>query len=261
MAKEKEKEEKIPYVLATWIVIVAIIVICIIAVVFGVVPLDVLPANFLGATLGALIGALITLVLLKGQAAVVEKKDKDIKILKKKMKVFQNYIDAVWKVWEDQVITIEEFQGLSSKYYQNLMIYLKDETRLKKIGDALTVMGGKIGKKSFADTDGLRDSLVEIINTLSAELGLGGKIDTTIMDEHDKIVFPLVFRNELLRKLNEALNTKDAASEYKEGKYERIWEGKFHEFITFELKRFSGIKLAVGAIADAQDLKIAIYGR
>jgi hypothetical protein len=225
-------------------------VFCTIAVVSGAVPLDVLPANFLGATLGASIGALITFVLLKGQMDIEEKKGRDIRILEKKMEVFQDFIKEVWKVWKGQIITIEEFQDLTTQYYQNMMIYLKDKKRLKTIGKELTAMGRKIDKNSFNDTKELRGSIVTIINTLSAELDLGGEIDTTIMEEHDKIVFPLVFRNELLRKLNEELKTKDAASEYKEGKYEFIWEGKNNEYITFELKRFSSIKLAIGVAGD-----------
>jgi hypothetical protein len=135
------------------------------------------------------------------------------------------------------------------------MIYLKDEGRLKTIGNALTSMGGKIDKTSYKDSLGLRENIVTIINTLSAEIDLGGKIDTTIMDEHDKIVFPVLFRKMLLNKLNEALNISDNASGYKEGKYESIWEGVHHEFITFELKNYPGIKLAIGELG-SQNLKM-----
>jgi hypothetical protein len=43
------------------------------------------------------------------------------------------------------------------------MIYLKNEERLKTIGDALTSMGGKIGKTSYKDSLGLRENIVTII--------------------------------------------------------------------------------------------------
>ncbi|MDR1245126.1 MAG: hypothetical protein LBJ98_04035 [Endomicrobium sp.] len=245
----------IDYSVAIITAIVAIIVFCIIAVIFKVVPIDVLPANFIGATLGALIGALITLILLRGQTDIEEKKGKDIRILETKTKVFQHFIEAVWKVWKNQVITIEDFRDLTSEYYQNLMIYLKDDKRAKAIGDALTVIGGKIGKNSYKDTKELREKIVLIIDTLSEDLDLGGKIDMKIMEEHDKIVFPVYFRKMLLNKLNEDLNTNDSASDYKEGKYEFIWEGANHEFITFELRKFAGIKLAIGEIG-AQKLRM-----
>jgi hypothetical protein len=50
----------------------------------------------------------------------------------------------------------------------------------------------------------------------------------------------------LFDKLNEVLNANYSMSEYKEGKYEFIMEATNLEFITFELKRFSDIKLAIG---------------
>jgi hypothetical protein len=242
---DKKSGIKIDYLSAIMAAIVAIIVFCVISVVFNVMPLEALPTNFIGAMLGALIGALITLVLLRGQTDIEEKKGKDIRILEKKTEVFHGFINDVWKVWEDQIITIEEFQNLTSQYYQNLMIYLKDEARLKIIGDALTAMGGKIDKTDYKDTLELRESIVIIINTLSTEIDLGGKINTDIMDEHDKIVFPVLFRKMLLSKLNEALNTDDSPLDFSEGKYESIWEGAHSKFITFELKKFPGIKLAI----------------
>jgi hypothetical protein len=252
---DRKGEIKINYLSAIIAAIVAIIVFCIISVIFNVMPLDALPSNFIGATLGALIGALITLVLLRGQTDIEEKKGKDIRILEKKTEVFQGFINYVWEVWKDQVITIEEFQDLTSQYYRNLMIYLKDETRLKTIGDALTAMGEKIDKTSYKDSLELRENIVAIINTLSAEIDLGGKIDTTIMDKHDKIVFPVLFRKMLLDKLNEKLKISDSSSFFKEGKYETIWEGAHHEFITFELKKYPSIKLAIGEIG-ATELKM-----
>jgi uncharacterized membrane protein YgaE (UPF0421/DUF939 family) len=145
----KKHQIEIPYFSAIIAAIVAIVLFCIIAVVFNVMPLNALPMNFIGATLGALIGALITLVLLRGQTDIEEKKGKDIRILEKKTEVFQKFINTVWEVWKDQIITIEEFQNLTSQYYQNLMIFLKDKKRLKDIGDALTAMGGKINKSNY----------------------------------------------------------------------------------------------------------------
>jgi uncharacterized Tic20 family protein len=71
---DKKGEVKMNYFSAIIAAIVAIIVFCIISVIFDIMPIDALPANFIGATLGALIGALITLVLLRGQTDIEEKK-------------------------------------------------------------------------------------------------------------------------------------------------------------------------------------------
>lgn len=243
------------YNLAIIITITAIIIYCLISVRFNVFPVDVLPSNFNGAVLGALIGALITFVLLRGQTSLEEDKRKDIRILEKKTDIFQDFINSVWEVWNAQEITVENFDKLTGQYYQNLMIRLKDESKLKVIGNALTAMGKKIEKTTYKDKLELRENIVTIINTLSEDIGLGGKIDQTIMNGHDKIVFPTRLKKDILSKLNEALGVKDTNSLFKEGKYETIWEGRRCLFITFELKGYPGIKLAIGEIG-APDEKL-----
>ena len=253
------KKNKINYSSAISAAIVAIIIFCVIAVVFNVMPVDALPVNFIGATLGALIGALITLILLRGQTAIEEEKEKNIRILEKKTAVFQDFIDTVWKVWEDQVITIEEFQTLTSKYYQKLMIYLKEE-KSKKIGNALSVIGSKIDKNSLKDDDikELRANIVDIIDTLSEDINLGGKIDQKIMIEHDKILFPLLFRKKILDALNEQLPTKEDDI-LEKGKYEDFKEGRYIlKCLVFYFKKYSGCKMILGPFNKGSIMKFAL---
>jgi peptidoglycan/LPS O-acetylase OafA/YrhL len=94
----EKKGLKIPFMSAVIFTIIAIFVICIISVFFGIIPINSLPTSYIGATLGSLIGALITLVLLRGQTDIEEKKGKDIKILERKTEIFHDYIKDVWKV-------------------------------------------------------------------------------------------------------------------------------------------------------------------
>jgi len=242
---ENKGKMSIGYENAIIISIVAIIVLCVLSVVFGIMPADALPSNYLGAALGSLIGALITLVLLRGQTDIEEKKGKDVKILEKKTEVFQDFIKEVWKVWEDQKITIEEFQNLTSKYYQNLMIYLKED-RLKVIGNALSEMGRGIEKSKYDDIKKLRESIITVINELSGELELGGKVNTTIMDEHDKIVFPLIFKNSIL----EAANNLLPAYILEKGKYDFFREGRGKsrtsvECLCFDFRKYKGCRIVI----------------
>ena len=230
------------YKIAIIAAIAAIIVYLTISVVFGILPLDALSINFIGAALSSLIGALIVLILLRGQTDIEEKRGKDVRILEKKTVVFQDYIKHVWKVWEEQKITIGEFQVLTSKYYQDLMIYLNDE-RLKTIGDNLSAMGRTIGKDNQESVIELRRSIISIINELSDDLDLGGQIDTEIMEEHDKIVFPLLFKNAILEALNNALPTKIILEK---GKYETYMRGKYRfEGFCFEFKQYKGCKMVI----------------
>ena len=239
---EDGRKIKMSYPSAIIASIVAIVVFCVVSVVFGVMPVEALPSNYTGAALGSLIGALITLILLRGQTAVVEEKGKNIRILEKKVEIFHNYINAIWKFWEDPKITIEEFQNLTSQYYQNIMIYLKDKDRLAVIGRALTMMGKKIDKNTYDDTQELRENIVKIVNTLSAEIDLGGQINTAIMDDHDKILFPILFRNMLQDELNKKLKT----SGFEKGEYKIIKEGGYdRKFITFKMEKFPDVFLAI----------------
>ena len=241
------------------VAIICCIGFCIIAVASRGISPDTFPSNFLGAGLGALLGAVITFVLLAGQTSyevdleenkrkLEEDKIRNIRILKMKTKIFQEFINSVWKVWEDQPITLEKFEELTRQYYQNLMIYLKDKSKLEAIGEALTEMGGVIDDTTNEGSDKLRKNIVDIINILSGDIGLGGEINTEIMDKHDEIIFPIRLKKELLNKLNEALCVNDNNSPFKKGKYDPIWEGKSCVFITFELRKYDGIKLAIGEI-------------
>jgi hypothetical protein len=256
---ENGRNFKISYFSAIIAAIAAIIIFCAVAVISGVMPVDSLPSNYIGAALGSLIGALITLVLLRGQTDIEEKKGKDIRILEKKTEFFQNYINTVWQVWEDQKITVDEFQKLTSQYYQNIMIYLHDKTRRETIGKELTAMGKLIDKNTYTDSQELRKSIVSVIDTLSDDIGLGGKIDADIMKEHDKILFPILFRKELLAELNKVLKTK----KFKEGKYEIIKENSGdREYITFEMEQFPNVFLAIwigGGVKKTEMVFMASY--
>jgi hypothetical protein len=230
------------YDVAIIVAIVAIVAFCAISVLFNVVSASDLPANYIGAALGSFIGAIITLVLLRGQTEIEEKKGKDIRILKKKTKVFQKYIKKVWKVWKDQKITIEEFQKLTSGYYQKLMMYLKGE-RLETIGNCLSKMGGYIGTNKPGE---LRKSVVTIINELSAEIELGGKINEDIMNAHDEILFPLIFRQSLQEAFNEHFVSKYSALLEKAKWEKHVAYHAEHDELVIDFKDYPGCSIRSG---------------
>ena len=95
--------------------------------------------------------------------------------------MFQNYIDTVWKIWEDKAVSKEEYLELTSIYYKTLMIYLKKES-LSIIGETLIKMGDYLDKEPDSNNIFLRNCIFTIINTLSKELSLGGEIDIKIYE-------------------------------------------------------------------------------
>lgn len=165
--------------------LLCLVVFCLVATVSQIISIEELPINFIAAFLEAVVTAVITVVLLSGQSAAEEVKERNVKVFEKKSQIFQDYIDTVWKIWEDADVSKEEYLELTTIYYKTLMIYLKKES-LKLIGESLIKMGGCICMKSSNNYLVLRDCIFTIINTLSKELSLGGEIDINIYEQLEK---------------------------------------------------------------------------
>jgi hypothetical protein len=122
----------------------------------------------------------------------------------------------------------------------------------------LSDLGACIGKKSYEDYRKLRQNVIDIINILSMDIDLGGQIDSSIMDEHDKIVFPALFRKMILDSLDTELSTANPDSPLGPGKYEFIREGSYNpEYLSFDFKKFEGCKMIIGPLAHPNQLKLS----
>jgi hypothetical protein len=160
-------------------------VFCLIATTANIFSVGDLPANFVAAFLEAVVTAVITVLLLSGQSAAEEVKERNVKVFEKKSEIFHQYIDLVWNIWEDHIVTGDEYDNLTSAYYKRLMIYL-NKNSLQKIGICLKNIGQVVDNET-PDESILRDNIVQIINTLSDELSLGGHIDDILFNELDSI--------------------------------------------------------------------------
>jgi len=146
-----------------------------------------IPASFLGAAAGAAITAVVTLLLLQGQTHAEEIKERNVKVFEKKSAIFSEYIDDVWETWEDRKITYEEFKKLVGNYYKKLMLYMSASSS-EIIGKQLEIIGPFAGndEPSEIDQNNLQTALINIINTLSDEISLGGHIDKNLFMKLDK---------------------------------------------------------------------------
>jgi len=169
------------------IAIFCLIGFCLIAVVFNVFSLNQLPSSFVGAALGAVITGVVTVILLDGQSKAEEIKERNVKVFEKKSTIFSEYIDVVWDAWEDLKVTDKEFQKLMSDYYKKLMLYMSTSSA-KIIGEQLKTIGPFAGNDdpSEGDRKKLQTALINIINTLSDEISLGGHIDESLFIELGK---------------------------------------------------------------------------
>ena len=165
------------------VIILILAVVCIIAFfvfagVTNAISIPEIPSSFLGAAAGAAITAVVTLLLLQGQTRAEEIKERNVKVFEKKSIIFSEYIDDVWNTWEDHKVTDKEFQKLMGNYYKKLMLYMSEKSA-EKIGKQLQTIGKFAGndEPSGDEQKKLQLALIEIINTLSDEISLGGHID------------------------------------------------------------------------------------
>jgi hypothetical protein len=162
--------------------LLCVVVFCLVATTSKIFVIGDLPFNFVAALLEAVITAVITVVLLTGQSTAEEVKERNVKVFELKSKIFEDYIEKVWQIWEDKNVSKDEYIELTSLYYQTLMIYLNKKS-LQAIGNNLYIIGNYIDAQYTDNIKELRDNIFSIINTLSKELSLGGEIDIEIYEK------------------------------------------------------------------------------
>ncbi|MHB9291612.1 hypothetical protein Holit_00690 [Hollandina sp. SP2] len=240
------------WVLISLISLLCVVVFCQVATTLQVLSLGELPLNFVAAFLEAVITAVITVVLLTGQSNAEEVKERNVKIFEKKSELFFDYIDKLWKAAEDQNLTAEEYEELRKFYSIRLMVYLREKS-CRSIADYLKELGDCVASQTNV-YDKIKENVFKIINVLSEELNLGGKIDLTIDKKLEEPIFPLLFRQAVLNELNHALQSRELS----EGKYRKsedlmgddAWTG---EYICFDFNRFKDCKLIVGPFSNCPD--------
>ena len=233
-----------------------LVLFCSVPIIYSVFPLNVLPVTFIGAAMGAVITVVITHFLLKKQSDAQEVKECNVKIFEKKSQLFQNFIDQVWKIWTNEKITCDDYAELTSQYYKNLMIYIKIPEKLEVIGKAISKLGNCLEAESFENSQELKLNIIEIINTLSGELGLGGTIDEKQKEQiwdHDYILFLVKFRKAMQESFNKIF-VFSFPDIFKKGQWIQWKEGNniIHDDLVFDFKEYPGCSIRFGFAKDAK---------
>ncbi|MFP3091555.1 hypothetical protein LQZ21_14655 [Treponema sp. TIM-1] len=127
--------------------IICLLLMCWSAVQFGAIDPIEMPGSFIGAALGAAITGVITVILLKGQSAAEEKKERAIKIFEKKLMVYSQFMEHLWGMFSDSEVTREELNQLRNICFQQLVFFLDDEQiegiskQLEKIAYDIDMVG------------------------------------------------------------------------------------------------------------------------
>jgi len=173
--------------------------------------LDELPLRFMVAFLGAIVTALITLLLLIRQSAEAELKEKNVKIFEKKSRLFEKFNKKLIRIINNQKLIANDYNDIKSEYYTKLTLYLKEKSQ-SKINNFLLNLGNCIGisihdgisdlEIIIKNREEIRKNIYEIINVLAEDLGLAGEIDIPIQKELDIKAFPSLFKELLLDAVN-----------------------------------------------------------
>ena len=233
---------------ALFLMLAGIVTFCLVTMAFQIFSADQLSASFIGACLGAIVSAIITQVLLVAQTTREELNERNVKVFETKYSIFQEYIENLKEIWENQKIEPEKFREICNDFRIHLMVFLKKETA-DKIAEFLNKLGDCSIEK-LPDYEMFNSSIFGIINVLSENLGFGGSINLEIDKQLDEKInkYSRDFRESILNELNiSLLSMKQDTLE--RGKYERLEDGGEYACFNFKEPKFKGCKLIIGSIS------------
>lgn len=79
------------------------------------------------SSIGAILTAFVTVLLLQGQTASEAQRDKDVKIFEEKVKVYSDFTEKMWAMLDDEKVTEEELKTLRNICFSKLVFYLNSE--------------------------------------------------------------------------------------------------------------------------------------
>lgn len=126
------------------------------------------------SAIGAIITAIITVVLLKHQSASEEIKDRNAKVFEEKSQKFSKFISDLWDKWSDFKIDPDEIEEIRKTFYRDVYIYLPED-KLEKMADHFKGIIPFVGKDLDNEAkSAARSEIFGIVNLLKEEIGLSG---------------------------------------------------------------------------------------
>ena len=195
--------------------------------------LDELPLRFMVAFLGAIVTALITLLLLIRQSAEAELKERNVKIFEKKSRLFEEFNEKLNGIIIHKELSANYYNDIKSEYYTKLMLYLKKKSQkeiikyLEKLGDyiGISIKDSDLKLEIINDSyEDIRENIYKIINVLAKDLGLAGEIKISILRKLDYKTFHNLFKELLLDEVSRTFSNEKI---FNKAYYRVMANGKF----------------------------------
>ena len=247
-------------------VLTVLAVISISLLVFGMVYQNQLPKiveEINNSSIGAILTAIITVLLLSQQSSTEEIKEKNVKVFEEKSGKCNLFIEKLWEIWDDRVVSLEELNEIIKMVSKDIVLYTKPETvdiiLLKLITIAEQATPDKSSIKDTEATKIIQQNIFDIINELAKEIGLGGELRPEIRSK----------LNTLENKVVPFLIQKDFKKKYIENFKQTIEQNEDVDFTSIEYKnkflwcrvKDSNVYFRVGPLEreQTQNIQFAFY--
>ena len=196
-----------------------------------------------------------------GQAEEI--KEKNVKVFEEKSGKFNLFIEKLWEIWDDRVVSLEELNEIIKMVSKDIVLYTKPETvdiiLLKLITIAEQATPDKSSIKDTEATKIIQQNIFDIINELAKEIGLGGELRPEIRSK----------LNTLENKVVPFLIQKDFKKKYIENFKQTIEQNEDVDFTSIEYKnkflwcrvKDSNVYFRVGPLEreQTQNIQFAFY--
>jgi hypothetical protein len=234
--------------------------------VFGMVYQNQLPKiveEINNSSIGAILTAIITVLLLSQQSSTEEIKEKNVKVFEEKSGKFNLFIEKLWEIWDDRVVSLEELNEIIKMVSKDIVLYTKPETVDIILSKLITIAEQATpDKSSIKDTEAtkiIQQNIFDIINELAKEIGLGGELRPEIRSK----------LNTLENKVVPFLIQKDFKKKYIENFKQTIEQNEDLDFTSIEYKnkflwcrvKDSNVYFRVGPLEreQTQNIQFAFY--
>jgi hypothetical protein len=184
------------------------------------------------SAIGAILTAIITVLLLSQQSSSEELKERNVRVFEEKSQKYNLFIEKLWEVWDDREVSLEEMDVLIKMLSKDIVLYSKPAT-VSNIATCLANIAERVNPEKSHSNDKeslkiIKNNILDIINLLAQELGLGSEINDEIREKinllEDKIIpyvrlkeFKTKFIDSFIATIENNENHEISKIEYKKG--------------------------------------------
>ena len=201
------------------------------------------------SSIGAILTALVTVLLLKGQTVNELERDKDVKIFEEKIKVYSEFIEKLWSIADDKIVDQLEMKELRRICFSYLVFYLTDD-QIKEISSHIIV----ICKNDQDDIIKSAGCITEILqkNLYKDKDFKGGNLQTLFNSFHHPILIPDEEESFEEKEVNVSINKDEHIIQTQKFENHTFWHFNLYDY-NIQLKSFKANNWILNLIEYGED--------